>query len=125
MLVLTLNRPERLNAWTDELEDRYYALLDAAEDDPEVRAIVVTGAGRGFCAGADLSDLQRGAADVAEAELRDRPRPRDVPADRAQAADRRDQRRGRRPRAGRGALLRRAVRLAAARSSRPRSRAAG
>ena len=68
VLVLTLNRPERLNAWTDALEDRYYAHLDAAEDDPEVRAIVVTGAGRGFCAGADLSDLERGATtDGAEA----------------------------------------------------------
>ena len=61
VLVLTLNRPERLNAWTDALEDRYYAHLDAAENDPEVRAIVVTGAGRGFCAGADMSDLERGA----------------------------------------------------------------
>ena len=46
VLVLTLNRPERLNAWTDALEEDYYAWLDAAEDDPEVRAIVVTGAGR-------------------------------------------------------------------------------
>ena len=45
VLVLTLNRPERLNAWTDALEDRYYEHLDAAENDPEVRAIVVTGAG--------------------------------------------------------------------------------
>jgi enoyl-CoA hydratase/carnithine racemase len=47
VLVLTLNRPERLNAWTDALEERYFAQLDAAENDPEVRAIVVTGAGRG------------------------------------------------------------------------------
>ncbi len=73
VLVLTLSRPERLNAWTD-------ACLDAAEDDPEVRAIVVTGAGRGFCAGADLSDLELGATtDIAEAVLRDRPRPRTFP----------------------------------------------
>ncbi|MDA0166847.1 enoyl-CoA hydratase-related protein [Solirubrobacter ginsenosidimutans] len=80
VLVLTLNRPERLNAWTDALEERYYELLDAAEDDPDVRAIVVTGAGRGFCAGADLSDLERGATtDEAEAQLRDRPRPRSFP----------------------------------------------
>lgn len=61
--VLTFNRPAKLNAWTDELEDRYFALLDAAEDDPGVRAVVVTGAGRGFCAEAD----------------RARRRPRDVP----------------------------------------------
>ncbi|MFC7304547.1 enoyl-CoA hydratase-related protein [Streptomyces monticola] len=59
VLVLTLNRPDRLNAWTDELEDRYFALLDEAEADPEVRAIVLTGAGRGFCAGADMAELQR------------------------------------------------------------------
>ena len=58
VLILTLNRPERLNAWNNELEERYFALLDEAEADPAVRAIVVTGAGRGFCAGADMADLQ-------------------------------------------------------------------
>jgi enoyl-CoA hydratase/carnithine racemase len=79
VLVLTLNRPERLNAWTDALEDSYYARLDAAEDDPEVRAIVVTGAGRGFCAGADMSDLERGVAGEADAALRDRRRERTFP----------------------------------------------
>jgi len=79
VLVLTLNRPERLNAWTDALEECYYAWLDAAEDDPEVRAIVVTGAGRGFCAGADMDDLQRGAAGEADAALRNRRRPRTFP----------------------------------------------
>jgi enoyl-CoA hydratase/carnithine racemase len=81
VLVLTLNRPDRLNAWTDELEDRYFALLTAAEDDPEVRAIVVTGAGRGFCAGADMSDLEIGAGDdaAAEAALLGRPLPRSFP----------------------------------------------
>jgi enoyl-CoA hydratase/carnithine racemase len=79
VLVLTLNRPERLNAWTDALEERYYAQLDAAEDDPEVRAIVVTGAGRGFCAGADMGDLERGATTDIQAELRERARPRTFP----------------------------------------------
>ena len=57
VLVLTLNRPDRLNAWTDALEQRYFELLDEAESDPDVRAVVVTGAGRGFCAGADMDDL--------------------------------------------------------------------
>ncbi|GAA4708015.1 enoyl-CoA hydratase [Pseudonocardia yuanmonensis] len=57
VLVLTLNRPHRLNAWTNALEQRYFALLDEAEADPDVRAVVVTGAGRGFCAGADMDDL--------------------------------------------------------------------
>jgi enoyl-CoA hydratase/carnithine racemase len=79
VLVLTLNRPERLNAWTDALEERYFALLDSAEADPEVRAIVVTGAGRGFCAGADMDDLERGAAGAAEPALRERPSPRFFP----------------------------------------------
>jgi enoyl-CoA hydratase/carnithine racemase len=56
--LLTLNRPDRLNAWTNEMHRQYFDLLDdcAARDD--VRAIVVTGAGKGFCAGADMGDLQ-------------------------------------------------------------------
>ncbi len=58
VLLLTLNRPDRLNAWTPEMETRYFGLLEQANDDPAVRAIVVTGAGRGFCAGADMEKLQ-------------------------------------------------------------------
>jgi enoyl-CoA hydratase/carnithine racemase len=77
--VLTLNRPERLNAWTDALEAAYFAALDAAEDDPEVRAIVVTGAGRGFCAGADMDDLQAAGDVDVEAVMRARARPRHFP----------------------------------------------
>jgi len=57
VLVLALNRPDRLNAWTEDLEQRYFELLDAAESDPDVRAVVLTGTGRGFCAGADMDDL--------------------------------------------------------------------
>ena len=56
--VLTLNRPERLNAWTGALGDRYWTHLDAAAADNDVRASVVTGAGRGFCSGADMDVLQ-------------------------------------------------------------------
>jgi enoyl-CoA hydratase/carnithine racemase len=56
--ILTLNRPERLNAWNGPLARRYFALLDEAVADPSVKVIVVTGAGRGFCAGADMDDLQ-------------------------------------------------------------------
>ena len=59
VLLLTLNRPERLNAWNLALEERYFALLDEADADPEVRVVVVTGAGRGFCAGADMEDLSQ------------------------------------------------------------------
>jgi enoyl-CoA hydratase/carnithine racemase len=56
--VLTLNRPERLNAWTPELEHDYFGLLRECSAANEVRVIVVTGAGRGFCAGADMESLQ-------------------------------------------------------------------
>ncbi|MGH2861823.1 MAG: enoyl-CoA hydratase-related protein [Solirubrobacteraceae bacterium] len=59
VLVLTFNRPDRLNAWNRDLEARYFELLDEAEADADLRAIVVTGAGRGFCSGADMDDLQR------------------------------------------------------------------
>jgi enoyl-CoA hydratase/carnithine racemase len=56
--LLTLNRPERLNAWTQEMEHVYFGLLQECAEDERVRAIVVTGAGRGFCAGADMQQLQ-------------------------------------------------------------------
>ena len=56
--VLTLNRPERLNAWTVEMERDYFAMLDECASSDAVRVIVVTGSGRGFCAGADMQDLQ-------------------------------------------------------------------
>jgi enoyl-CoA hydratase/carnithine racemase len=55
--VLTLNRPDRLNAWTPALQTRYFDLLDECARRAEVRVIVVTGAGRGFCAGADMQGL--------------------------------------------------------------------
>jgi enoyl-CoA hydratase/carnithine racemase len=54
---VTLHRPDRMNAWTREMEAVYFATLDALEGDPDTRAIVVTGAGRGFCAGLDMEDL--------------------------------------------------------------------
>ena len=54
--VLTLNRPDRLNAWGMDLAVPFYRLIDEADADEAVRVIVVTGAGRGFCAGADLRE---------------------------------------------------------------------
>jgi enoyl-CoA hydratase/carnithine racemase len=65
--VLTLNRPERLNAWTGELEQAYFNLLRECAASAEVRVIVVTGAGRGFCAGADMQSLQA-IGDVAQGD---------------------------------------------------------
>jgi len=56
--LLTLNRPDRLNAWTAEMERVYFGLLEECAQAEEVRVIVVTGAGRGFCAGADMQELQ-------------------------------------------------------------------
>jgi enoyl-CoA hydratase/carnithine racemase len=54
VLTVTMNRPERLNAFTEQMMLDWLALLDAIDADDAVRAVVVTGAGRGFCAGADL-----------------------------------------------------------------------
>ena len=55
---ITLHRPERMNAWTGRMHTEYRYCLDLAERDAAVRAIVVTGAGRGFCVGGDAAALQ-------------------------------------------------------------------
>lgn len=54
--VITLNRPEKLNAWTAEMRERLIGLLREAGADPQVGAVVLTGAGRAFCAGQDLGE---------------------------------------------------------------------
>jgi enoyl-CoA hydratase/carnithine racemase len=51
---ITLNRPDRLNAFTTTMARELVAAFDATDTDDEIRAVIVTGAGRGFCAGADL-----------------------------------------------------------------------
>jgi enoyl-CoA hydratase/carnithine racemase len=55
ILTITLNRPERLNAWTGQMGGELMAVFDRSDADDEVRVVIVTGAGRGFCAGADLA----------------------------------------------------------------------
>lgn len=55
ILTITLNRPDKLNAMTVELLHELHAAFEQAATDPQVRVIVLTGAGRGFCAGADLA----------------------------------------------------------------------
>jgi enoyl-CoA hydratase/carnithine racemase len=55
VLTITLNRPDRLNAWTAQMGSELIEAFDRADADDEVRAVIVTGAGRGFCAGADLA----------------------------------------------------------------------
>jgi enoyl-CoA hydratase/carnithine racemase len=54
VLTITLNRPDRLNAWTPTMQRELIEAIDRADADDDVRAIVFTGAGRAFCAGADL-----------------------------------------------------------------------
>ena len=67
---ITLNRPDKLNAWTALMESEVRSHMENAEQDDEVRVIVLTGAGRGFCAGADMSLLSA----VAERGVDDRGR---------------------------------------------------
>jgi 2-(1,2-epoxy-1,2-dihydrophenyl)acetyl-CoA isomerase len=55
--LLTLNRPEALNSFTRQMHHDLWAALDRAEADKTLRALVITGAGRGFCAGADLAEF--------------------------------------------------------------------
>jgi enoyl-CoA hydratase/carnithine racemase len=70
ILTVTLNRPEKLNAVTDRTISELLDALDRADRDDDVRAIVFTGAGRGYCAGADLSEradtMKSGAAAVVD-----------------------------------------------------------
>ncbi len=54
VMTITLNRPDRLNAWTGRMGEELRAALDESDANDEVRAVIVTGAGRAFCAGADL-----------------------------------------------------------------------
>jgi enoyl-CoA hydratase/carnithine racemase len=55
---ITLHRPHRMNAWTGRMHTEYRWVLDRAEHDPAIRVIVLTGAGRAFCAGADAKALE-------------------------------------------------------------------
>ena len=79
VLVLTLNRPERNNAWTTDMEGRYFDALEQASADGQVRAIVLTGAGKSFCPGLDSETLSGAAAGRTQTnpELR---RPQTLPA---------------------------------------------
>lgn len=69
VVVFTLNRPERRNALSGELVAAWQDALHAAEADPEVRVAVLTGAGKAFCAGGDLTGGMQGAGGVVPAHL--------------------------------------------------------
>jgi 2-(1,2-epoxy-1,2-dihydrophenyl)acetyl-CoA isomerase len=58
--IITLNRPERHNAQSQPLERRYVDLLAQADRDPDVRVVVITGAGPAFCVGGDMDSLEQG-----------------------------------------------------------------
>ena len=60
--LITLNRPERLNAFGDDLLQRLSEALVDCEDDPAIRCVALTGAGRGFSAGADINNMSRGSS---------------------------------------------------------------
>jgi len=66
VLAITLNRPDKLNAFNPEMHQLLRKALERAADEPEVRALLLTGAGRGFCAGQDLSErnVEPGAAPI-------------------------------------------------------------
>ena len=70
--VVTLNRPDRLNAWTARMAIEFSAALERAEHDDDVGAVVITGAGRAFCAGLDLGESP-------SFDAGDRPEPKTLP----------------------------------------------
>jgi enoyl-CoA hydratase/carnithine racemase len=72
---ITMSRPERLNAWTPRMGKELYAAFATAAADDAVRVIVVTGAGRGFCAGADMQNLREIQTGGAEREAEAGPSP--------------------------------------------------
>jgi len=71
---ITLNRPERLNAWTYQMGAELSRAVKAGNEDDEVLAFVVTGAGRGFCAGADIGDVFKAQAEGENVRDDDGPR---------------------------------------------------
>src|SRR5580704_19603852 len=70
---ITLNRPDKLNAWTAIMEREVRSAVEEAERDENVRVLVLTGAGRAFCAGADISLLSTVAEKGIDAALRAQP----------------------------------------------------
>jgi 2-(1,2-epoxy-1,2-dihydrophenyl)acetyl-CoA isomerase len=74
VLVVTLNRPERLNAWTYQMGSELSDAVEGANADEDVVAMVFTGAGRGFCAGADVQDVFKAQSEGSIPARDDKPR---------------------------------------------------
>ncbi|GAA2409769.1 enoyl-CoA hydratase [Actinomadura vinacea] len=70
---LTLNRPERRNAWNLPMERRFFELLDRAAADPDVRVVIITGAGTAFCPGMDMRRLEQNSRPGESLSFNDRP----------------------------------------------------
>ena len=69
--ILTLNRPDKLNAFNRQLTDEFHVALDeVAGEFPDIRVLILTGAGRGFCSGADVSDQAQGLSQSRDQEPR-------------------------------------------------------
>ena len=73
VMTITMNRPERLNAWTYQMGAELQHAIEHGNDDANVDVFVLTGAGRGFCAGADIKDLFKNQADAADDGSNERP----------------------------------------------------
>lgn len=84
---ITLHRPERLNAYTTRLGAQLRAAMRRAADDPGVRVIILTGAGRGFCAGADMDSLAQGTASAGATLTAENPQALPPPFDATSSPD--------------------------------------
>jgi enoyl-CoA hydratase/carnithine racemase len=73
VMTITMNRPERLNAWTYQMGAELQRAIERGNDDANVDVFVLTGAGRGFCAGADIKDLFKNQADAGDDGSNERP----------------------------------------------------
>lgn len=67
---VTLNRPKSLNAYSVQMRDDLYEVFTAIRDDPEVRVVIISGAGRAYCAGADLTEFGTSPSPVAARDIR-------------------------------------------------------
>ena len=73
VMTITMNRPDRLNAWTYQMGAELQQAIESGNDNPEVNVFVLTGAGRGVCAGADIKDLFKNQADSGDDGSNERP----------------------------------------------------